>query len=345
MTQPLYPLRFAPILRERVWGGRRLAAFGKDLPSSGSIGESWEVSDLASSVAEDAVSFIANGPWRGRTLHEVLLDQPEELLGRTARSQHGRFPLLIKFLDASENLSVQVHPSVEFARAHPEAHIKHEAWFIVHAEPGAAIYAGLKPGTTQSGFETALREGGIESLLRRIPVKVGQCHYLPSGTCHALGAGVVVAEVQTPSDTTFRLYDWNRTGRTLHVEQALACMTFPAEEIETMQPHPAITVHGFRTQMLSRCDYFSIERIDIEKDRPLDIITNGKAVVWMILSGRGRCEGGEWVDPVEVTVGNTILMPAGLKNWSARFDQPATVLRIETPDRNVGLTAGGDTNE
>lgn len=339
MTLEAYPMVFTPILKERVWGGRRLAELGRTLPDGIRIGESWELADLPSGIADEGESVIANGPWHGRTLAEILHDEDDRVLGRSRTVSDGRFPLLIKYLDANEHLSVQVHPSVEYAQAHPEAHVKSEAWIVMRAEPGAAIYAGLHPGTTRAEAVAALESGRIESLLRRIPVTPGDCHYLPSGTCHALGAGVMVAEVQTASDTTFRLYDWDRVGRPLHLEQALACMHFPAEEIQTMAPEPAISIRGFRTQTLCRCEHFTIERIDADGSLPLDVVTNGRAVVWMVLSGHGEVESAHG-DPTVFTTGTTMLMPARLREWSARFDQPTSFLRIETPTRDGDLLAG-----
>ncbi|MFG0260002.1 MAG: type I phosphomannose isomerase catalytic subunit, partial [Phycisphaerales bacterium JB041] len=237
MTDP-YVLTFEPILKAKVWGGRRLERLGKPLPAGVDVGESWEIADLASTSAgggggDAARSVISNGPLAGRTLHEAMDLWGERLLGRAARSAAGGFPLLVKFLDAREHLSVQVHPSPEYARAHPDAHLKTECWYVVDAEPGSVIYKGVRPGVTRTDFERALRAGqggGVVELLDAVPALVGDCHNLPSGTLHALGAGVLVAEVQTPSDTTFRVYDWaaefGRAGRELHVEQALACIDF-----------------------------------------------------------------------------------------------------------------------
>ena len=146
----------------------------------------------------------------------------------------GQFPILIKFLDAREDLSVQVHPDDAYAKTHPEAHLKNEAWFIVQADRGSRLLKGLKPGVTRQRFEKSIADGSVESTINSIPVKAGDCFYLPSGTVHALGAGILAAEVQTPSDTTYRVFDFNRndpsTGepRTLHVEQAMQCIDFSA---------------------------------------------------------------------------------------------------------------------
>lgn len=237
MTKP-YVLTFEPILKEKVWGGRRLERLGKVLPPGVGVGESWEIADLASTSSGGggggaARSVITNGPLAGKTLHEAMALWGPSLLGSAAQSAEGGFPLLVKFLDAREHLSVQVHPSPAYARTHADAHLKTECWYVLEASPGSVIYKGIKPGVTREGFEQALRKGkgeGVVELLDAAPAVVGECHNLPSGTVHALGAGVMVAEVQTPSDTTFRVYDWakeyGREGRELHVEEALACIDF-----------------------------------------------------------------------------------------------------------------------
>lgn len=231
-------LTFEPILKEKVWGGRRLEKLGKTLPADALVGESWEIADLAATTAGGggggaARSVIKGGPLAGRTLHDAMTLWGERLLGGASPSEDGGFPLLVKFLDAREHLSVQVHPSPEYAAAHPGAHLKTECWYVLDAEPGSVIFKGVREEVTRADFERALRAGqgeGVVELLEAVPAVVGECHNLPSGTVHALGAGVLVAEVQTPSDTTFRVYDWareyGRAGRELHVEQALACIDF-----------------------------------------------------------------------------------------------------------------------
>lgn len=226
-----YPLLFRPVLLPKVWGGRALEALGKRLPDPGArYGESWEVADLdatsASGAGGGAVrSVVDNGPLAGMTIREALatFDPPP----------HGRapepFPLLIKFLDAAENLSVQVHPSEAVVRAAaaagtPGVHLKTESWYVLSAAPGARLYIGLREGATREALAAAVRSGEaarVVALLREAPAVAGECHTLPSGVVHALGAGVVVAEVQTPSDTTYRLFDWGRAGREAHVEDAL----------------------------------------------------------------------------------------------------------------------------
>ena len=239
---PLYPLQFEPIYKPKVWGGRALESLGRALPgdTSNRIGESWELADLSKSSASGGGggqerSVIANGPLAGKTLHDVIQRYGDRLLGRLRLNDDGGFPLLVKFLDAQQNLSVQVHPSVDYAQEHPDAHLKSEAWYIIDAQPGAVIYKGIRDGVTAEQFRQAIDAGQVEELMIPVPVKTGDCHYLPSGTCHALGAGILVAEVQTPSDTTFRVYDWGRTDRELHLEQAMQCIHFGPPEVEVTE--------------------------------------------------------------------------------------------------------------
>ncbi len=245
----LYPLKFKPRFVEKMWGGQKIeSVLGKVLPSGKQIGESWELYDFPPGVVDNSTDWIsahvANGPLTGRTLHSIVIEFGCDLTGDVPLvGQHGQFPILIKFLDAREDLSVQVHPDQAYADAHPEAHLKTEAWYVMQNDPGSRLLKGLVPGTTPQSFAKAIEAGTVEAQIQSVPTQPGQCHYLPSGTIHALGAGILVAEVQTPSDTTFRVYDFNRvdpsTGqlRKLHVEQALVCIDFSGKT-EEQKPQP-----------------------------------------------------------------------------------------------------------
>lgn len=334
----LQPLLFHPILREKVWGGRFLEQLGKPLPPGTRIGESWELADLPRSIP-DGRSIIAVGPFAGLSLREVITRERDAVMGRAALmpepdNEQG-FPLLIKFLDARENLSVQVHPDEAYIRKHPEAHLKSEAWIIIDADPGAVIYKGLKPGITREVFLDLLRSSRTLDALQAVPARPGECHYLPSGTVHALGAGVVVAEVQTPSDTTFRLYDWGRdaasTGRGLHIEQALECMQFSPCPSEP-QPPPT-NAGGVRTQRLVRTSHFTIYQLDARPGCDLAIVPSGMPEVWITLKGRGEIHpaipAGSVITPM--ALGSTILIPASLLESNIVVAEPSTFLRITLP--------------
>jgi mannose-6-phosphate isomerase len=211
-----------PFLSERVWGGTKLAAYGKDLPPEGHIGESWEISGH-----RDGLSTVAGGPLAGRSIPDLAVEFGADLVGDTVALEKP-FPLLVKILDAGAQLSVQVHPSDAYCAEHGLADPgKPEAWLVLEAEPGARIWRGLEPGTTRAKFEELLTAGKLAECLHSFEVQAGDCVNLPAGTVHAIGGGIVLAEVQQTSDLTYRVFDWNRVGldgkpRQLHVEEALA---------------------------------------------------------------------------------------------------------------------------
>jgi mannose-6-phosphate isomerase len=302
------------------------------------VGESWEIADLPESIP-DGRNRIADGPFAGRTLRELLERDPVAILGRASPADDGGFPLLIKFLDADENLSVQVHPTVAYAKAHPGAHLKTEAWIILHAEPGAVIYKGLRPGVTREDFAAHLAEGRrvVEDLVA-VPVTAGECHYLPSGTVHALGAGVLAAEVQTPSDTTFRVYDWDR-GRELHVEAALDCIDFSGgdDQAGATGPGSPLVAGGMVTTRLCSTDFFTVERIQAQAAATLPVVTNELPVIWMMTAGAGvleTCQG-----TIELAPGTTVLFPAATRAVTALLHPGAAWLQIAPPDPNRNLLA------
>jgi mannose-6-phosphate isomerase len=330
------PLTFEPLLKYRVWGGRRLASLGKPLGAHDVIGESWELADLPESI-EGGRSVIANGPWRGLTLHEALRLHLKDIMGRRSLTLDGGFPLLLKFLDARENLSVQVHPDDAYVSRHPGSHLKSEAWYIVAAEAGAVIYKGLREGVDRQKFLDHVKSASVPDVLQAVPAIPGECHYLPSGTCHALGAGVLVAEVQTPSDTTFRVYDWGRVGRELHLQQALECISFDDPPAHRRIPAP-ITTAEFRTSELCRTNYFTIERLEILRPATLPISNSGEPVVWMFLHGDGAIQS-PGADDVPLSPGTTLLLPANIREAHARFQGPSTLLRITLPDTMQGKIA------
>lgn len=278
-TPALAPLPLAPAFFEKVWGGRALEKLGKALPDGKLIGESWELADMPSTSASGAgggavKTAIASGPFAGHSPLDLIKTLGHQaILGSSPLSDDGAFPLLVKFLDARENLSVQVHPSPQYAQAHPDCKLKTECWYILHAEPGSVIYKGLKPGVTMESFAEAIAENQAHLLMESHAAIVGECHNLPSGTIHALGAGVVVAEVQTPSDTTFRVYDWGRTGRALHIQQALPCIDFgPPPEAAKLTPSE-------REDRLVSTPYFNVD----------ELLMQPKAQGRASLSPAGRC--------------------------------------------------------
>ena len=222
----LYPFVFQPRFKERVWGGRELARlYAKDIPAANPIGEAWEISDRPGDA-----SVIANGPLAGKDLRWLMEHHATEILGDAKPAVAGRFPLLCKILDAREKLSLQVHPPASKA-AELKGEPKTEMWYITDAAPGASLYVGLRAGVTRAEFETKIADGSVADCFHRIPVKAGDTMFLPSGRVHAIGDGLVIFEIQQNSDTTYRVFDWNRVGldgqpRELHIAQSLASIDF-----------------------------------------------------------------------------------------------------------------------
>ena len=253
-------------------------------------------------------------------MRRLIQQDQAAILGRCSPSVDGGFPLLVKLLDARENLSVQVHPDPAYAAAHPESHLKTESWVILEAEPGAVIYKGIREGVTPQQFADAIADGTVIDLLITVPAKAGECHDLPSGTCHALGAGVLVAEVQTPSDTTFRVFDWGRTDRTLHIDAALQCIEFaPAAPIT----EPTIfELEGLRTSLLSHTDFYAIERLDAINTCQVPVDPGGAPEVLMTIAGEAS------LNEHSMPRGCTTLLPATLAPQIMEMTSGTSVLRI-----------------
>ncbi len=328
----VHPLIFEPIYKPKIWGGRRIFThFGREAPSDEPIGESWELADL-----EEDQSRVAIGPARGRTITQLLADWGNDLIGRVGLFE-GRFPLLIKFLDARESLSVQVHPNEAVAkRLGGNVRVKHESWYILDAAPAGVIWHGLEPGVTAERFRAAMLSGEVEGILREVPVKPGECYYLPSGTPHALGAGVLVAEVQTPSDITYRTYDWGRvdpsTGRPreLHLDQAMECIDFDSPSPPPMQERSHVASLWTAVTRLVSCESFVIEKVrmveGIEQRIPY-----AEPVVWIVLEGEGQIVWRPGADPIVFRRGNVVLLPAALRDTTVRITAATQWLEVTVP--------------
>ena len=296
-----YPLKFEPIYKQRIWGGQKLRqVFGKELPPGEKIGESWELADLP----EDK-SVIANGELAGQTLRSAIEQYPKEITADVNFPLP--FPLLIKILDAEDVLSVQVHPDPATCRRMGKGEPKTECWYIIAAEPGAVIYKGLKKGVMKEQFAEAIEKGTVAEMLVKVPVEQGQCHFLPAGTAHAIGPGLLIAEIQTPSDTTYRVFDWNRLddagrARELHIEQALESIHFDQSGDDLF-----VTTIG----LLADCEYFTIDKGHQGKNCEL-LLAPGKMKTLIMLSGGGMILGTEG-DIVEFSAGDCLLVPAAYK--------------------------------
>jgi mannose-6-phosphate isomerase len=250
-------LRFKPILREYLWGGRRLGTdLGKPIGDGQHYAESWEVVDHGADQ-----STVADGPLAGKTLHQLVTQEGRAIFGRHYPRE--QFPLLLKFLDCHQTLSVQVHPNDEqAAKLNPPDLGKTEAWVVLAADPGSKIYAGLKPGVDRQTLERELKRGYCEACLHQFEPRVGDCVLIEAGTVHALGAGLLVAEIQQASDTTYRLFDWNRVDRDgkprqLHIQQALDVIDYARGPVDPVTPRPTSDPE---IERLVQCDKFVLDR-------------------------------------------------------------------------------------
>ena len=325
---PLYPLRFAPIFQYRLWGGRRLGGVLSELlPGSDPIGEAWVLSDRT-----DHQSLVANGPLKGRSLGQLMDNSREQLMGKLA-SHFSRFPLLLKFLDADSMLSVQVHPS----DAHPELipagdTAKTEAWVVIEAEKGSRIYAGLKSGTTETMLRGSLVDETVADHLVCIDPKPGDAVFIPAGTVHTLGDGVVVFEAQQNSDVTFRLYDWGHVDpktkqpRALQADQAFACIEFGASDSGLVAARVETCMPVLRERLFD-CPAFLLWRL-IGKE-PFAIGTMAEPRVLTCIEGSGQIVHNEV--PYSVGKGDVWLLPAEAGVCAFEPSGEVTLLEIAIP--------------
>ncbi|WP_158750616.1 type I phosphomannose isomerase catalytic subunit [Acidobacterium sp. S8] len=324
----LYPLRFEPIYQYRLWGGRRLAALlTAPLPNDDPIGEAWILSDR-----QDHSSKVANGPLQGQTLGQLMEQSQEQLMGRLAQ-RFQRFPLLLKFLDAHQMLSVQVHPGYKHAGISPAVEtVKTEAWVVLEAAKESRIYAGLKPRTTAEILRQSVTNGTLANQLVSISPKPGDAVFIPAGTVHSLGDDVVVFEVQQNSDTTFRLYDWGhidaKTGesRALQVDQALACIDFANGRAGLVTP-VAESATPVGRETLFDCDAFWLWRV--RGRSPFTVGATGVPRVLVCTEGTGQIE--YHVDTYTVGKGEVWLLPAAVGACTFRPGSAVNLLEIAIP--------------
>jgi mannose-6-phosphate isomerase len=319
-----YPLRFVPVFRRYLWGGRRLGTMlGKKIGEGDDYAESWEVVDHG-----DDQSMVSAGPLKGTTLNEIVTKHGAELLGRHA--PQNQFPLLFKFLDCNRTLSVQVHPNDEQgAELDPPDLGKTEAWVVLAAEPGSKIYAGLKTGVTREKLTAAIEAGNCETCLHEFEPKVGDCVFIKAGTVHALGAGLVIAEIQQASDTTFRLFDWNRVDaegkpRPLHITESLAVTDYARGPVDSQVP--AKTDQPERERLVD-CDKFVLDRLTIAK--PQAVGGDERFHLLVPLAGAITVAGDATGEPLKL--GQTCLVPAAAGRVEIAPLGEAVVLDIYLP--------------
>ena len=343
-NQPLYPFRFEPIYKDYFWGGTRIKdCFQRPLTPDGRVAESWEVVDH-----ENGVSLVSNGPLAGLSLHEITSARPEGVFGIESHlfDRFGRFPLMLKYINAEEMLSVQVHAKESLARelGYPDTG-KAEAWLVVDAAPESVMYIGFNRHYSQSDVQTAIEEERIESLLHRIHPKVGDCYLIEPGTVHSMGKGVLLAEVQQTSDMTFRLFDWNRkdengSERPLHVTQGLQAIDYQIGAVFPQKPYPSEYPNCER---LVICDEFTLNRWSF--DEVMVWSTDSRCHIWSVLQGnvtaifhlgrRGTPESlsGRQSDPIAMEClkqGDTLLVPNTCRSiqWTSDSDTPVVLLDV-----------------
>lgn len=320
----LPPLRFRPILREYLWGGRRLGSeLGKPIGDAPHYAESWEVVDHG-----DDQSIVVDGPLAGTTLHQLVAKHAGEVFGpHHARNQ---FPLLLKFLDCQKTLSVQVHPNdAQAARLDPPDLGKTEAWVVLAANPGSKIYAGLKPGVDRQTLEHELARGTCEICLHEFEPRVGDCVLIEAGTVHALGAGLLIAEIQQASDTTYRLYDWNRIDRDgkprpLHIHQALEVIDFTRGPVDpvttTLRKHEPV-------ERLVACDKFVLDRWRLNAS--LSLPHDNQFHILAVVEGCATISSNG--NRLALPRGGTTLLPATTRPIEVQPQGRAVVLDIYLP--------------
>lgn len=318
-----YPLKFQPEFKERVWGGRALEQFGFAVPA-GKIGEAWTIGDHPNGTTK-----VSNGELAGKGLDEIRQAYGREYFGVKGFSEkNGRFPLLIKLLDCQDDLSVQVHPDDHYAGL-PKGELgKTEMWYVLDAKPGAKIVYGLEPNVTREKLANAIADGTIMECLHEVAVQAGDCFYIPAGTVHALCAGVLVAEIQQNSDTTYRLYDYNRLGldgkpRELHIEDSLNVIAYEGSGAQRMTTELA---NANEWLTLVRSPFFVTDKGRVNESWSLR--TNGDTfVIHIICEGTGKLH---WADgELEAKPGDCFLIPANLGAYS--FSGPVTMLRSYLP--------------
>ena len=332
----MYPLRFEPLFRRYLWGGRRLAeVLGKSIGDE-TAAESWEVVDH-----QDDQSVVRYGDLAGKSLRQLIADSGTELIGQSLLKSisnpelpahlQNRFPLLLKFLDANRNLSVQVHPDDQFgATLSPPDLGKTEAWYVMHADPGAKIYAGLKEGVTESSFRAAIESNETESVIHSFQPKQGDCVFISAGTMHAIGEGLLIAEIQQASNTTFRVYDWGRVDkdgqpRPLHIEQAIQATDFTRGPVA---PELPMATNDPNWQTIVSCDKFVMNRGRL--DHPVKIGGDGRFRILAVIKGAITVAGDPSGQPMKIS--DTILLPACLPPTAiSPGEEGAEVLEIFVP--------------
>ncbi len=316
LPPPQEPLAFVRIPKAKVWGGERLAERLGVRTADGPLGETWELSDYPGEE-----TAIRGGAWDGRTLRELMDEHGAAVLGASRPSADGRFPLLVKFIDAGDDLSVQIHPPD--GPKSPTGVGKTEAWYVLDGAPDASLICGLKPGTTREAFEAAAGGPGVREFLHELSVRRGDCVLVPAGQTHAIRRGTVLCEVQQTSDVTYRMYDWDRVGldgkpRETHLEQALEVVDWSLPPAEPVRAE-FVGGPGLQSEPLVACPYFELRALRAGEQGG-EVRTEGRASVLSVVGGAGRIEPlpGSTFAPRDLRFGDVLLLPATLEGVTLR---------------------------
>jgi mannose-6-phosphate isomerase len=320
----LYPLKFETILKEKVWGGNALVTrYNKKSTSAAHIGESWELS----AVAGDQ-SIISNGFLAGNNIEELIEVYMGDITGDAVYEKFGNeFPLLIKFIEAQEDLSIQVHPDNELAKKRHKAYGKTEMWYILECKNGSKIYTGFKEGITKETYEEAVKSGTIEEIMNTETVEAGDAFFTPAGRVHAIGAGIVLVEIQQTSDITYRIFDWNRKGsgkekRELHLDLALDAIDFNQAGKNKIKLQSVIN----KTENIVSCEFFNTNFLRFNSSIDKEYYSNDSFVVYICLEGEfSVCWDG---NSEMVTKGETVLLPAMIKEVTLKPLNEARLLEV-----------------
>lgn len=323
----LYPLKFEPIYKYRIWGGNKLSDYlsKKDVPTK--TGESWELSGV-----EDDISVVANGALAGNTIQELAEIFMGELLGDHVHEKFGEeFPLLIKLIDANDVLSIQVHPDDKLAKERHQAYGKTEMWYVIQADEGSSLFSGFKKKLDKESYLKHLKDGTIKEVLNSEPVREGDAFFIPAGRVHATGAGILFAEIQQTSDITYRIYDWERIdidgkARELHTDLALDAIDFKVHDNYKADYYGQVN----KSNLIESCEYFTTNIIPLTQTIEKDYVEIDSFVIYICLEGAFSILSGEGVKTI-VQKGETVLLPANLNNVILEPQIPSKLLEVYIP--------------
>ena len=334
----MYPLSFQPLFQRYLWGGHQLETVLHKPSGPENCAESWEIVDHA-----QYQSVVEEGAFQGLPLNQLMKSHGAEMVGadvfesihspRIPENLRGRFPLLLKFLDANQTLSVQVHPDNQMAANLPTPDLgKTEAWYVMHSNPGAKIYAGLKQGVSENDFRSAIKNGRVLETLHCFEPQIGDCVYIPAGTIHAIGEGLLIAEIQQASNTTFRVYDWDRVddngnSRPLHIDSSIQATHFSCGPVDPVTPQPGPNAHS---EVLIECEQFRILRWSGDT-KPVTTEMGDDDSFHLMMMTKGTAQLNEGPDSQIIETGRTILLPAALKKTTITLAPGAEFLQIHLP--------------